>query len=358
MLFHDVLTDSNSLPGDLMNGQNDKDIIDIVEKTLTSEELAKDYVDIKQASQILNNVSTKTAKKYIDDVSESHGFKMEVVTVTSNGGVKKLYKKEMIVTIARILNKDKTVLVHVPVGVSEGGFQDKETSNSSSNGSSNSFPSHSNSFQEVPTGEGSQKLAISESLRGISELRTNFKEFSTNLRELNDNVRQVNMTMQNTISKIVEQGIDLKERYLEDRIKRTEIEKQQAETLNLLLQRNADAEKLQTETLKALAEKSAQAEKLNAETLKLLSEKTQPIKTNSNTTLVILLSVLGLIVIGWGAFYFFTTNQQKMEYQFEDRLAQERQIQQDQFQQTLKQFKQSMTPAATNAAMPAGQGTK
>ena len=50
-----------------------------------------------------------------------------------------------------------------------------------------------------------------------------------------------------------------------------------------------------------------------------------------------------------------------MENQFEDRLTQERQIQQDQFQQTLKQLKESLTPvvsANVNAAIqqPAGQG--
>ena len=44
-----------------------------------------------------------------------------------------------------------------------------------------------------------------------------------------------------------------------------------------------------------------------------------------------------------------------MEYQFEDRLAQERQIQQDQFQQTIKQLKESLAPVTTNAAVPAGR---
>jgi hypothetical protein len=336
-----------------MNEKNNKNIIDLVEKTLTNEELMKDYVDIKQASQILNNVSTKTAKKYIDEASESHGVQVEVVTVTSNGGVKKLYKKESIITISRILNKDKTVLVHVPPAVSEGDFNKHDGSNSGSNSSSSSIPEGSKGFQEV---EGSQKLAVAESIRSIGELRTSFNEFSTNLRELNDNVRQVNMTMQNTISKVVEQGIDLKERYLEDRIKRTEIEAKQADTLNLLLQKNTEAEKLQAAALKALSEKSSLTEKLHADTLKILSEKNQPAKPN-NTSLIILLCVLGLLLAGWGAFYFFTTNQQKMEYQFEDRLAQERQIQQDQFQQTLKQLKESMTPVTTNAAVPpAGQG--
>lgn len=338
-----------------MTEQNNKDIIDLVEKTLTTEELTKDYVDIKQASQILNNVSTKTAKKYIDEATESNGINVEVVSVTSNGGVKKLYKKESIVNISRILNKDKIVLVHVPPSVSETVFHKTDSSNSSSNSNSSSVPTHSNSFQE---GDG-QKLAVAESIRSIGELRTSFNEFSTHLRELNDNVRQVNMTMQNTISKIVEQGIDLKERYLEDRIKRTEIERQQTETLNLLLQKNTEAEKMQAEALKVLADKSAQTEKLHADTLKILSDKNQTAKPNNNITLIILLCALGLLLAGWGAFYFFTTNQQKMEYQFEDRLSQERQIQQEQFQQTIKQLKESLAPVTTNTVVPpAVQGTK
>jgi len=340
-----------------MPTQNNDNIIDLVEKTLTTEELTNDYVDIKQASQILNNVSTKTAKKYIDEVSESHGVKVEVVTVTSNGGVKKLYKKDSIVSISRILNKDKTVLVHVPAAPSESSFQDKDISNIDSNSSSNSIPTPSNSFQEVE----SQKLAVSEGFRSIGELRTNFKEFSSDLRELNDNIRAANTTMQNVVGKIVEQGIDLKERYLEDRIKRTEIERQQTETLNLLLQKNTEAEKLQAEALKALLDKTAQAEKFQAETLKLLSEKKEPSKPANQTLSIVVLCLLGVIAAGWGVFYFFTTNQQKMENQFEDRLTQERQIQQDQFQQTLKQLKESLTPvvsANVNAAIPqpAGQG--
>ena len=107
-MFNDVLTYSNRLPGDqyAIAKIDLKDIIDLVEKTLTTEELTKDYVDIKQASQILNNVSTKNSKKvhrrsFLKDMAN---LKMDVVTVTSNGGVKKLYKKELIVTISRILN--------------------------------------------------------------------------------------------------------------------------------------------------------------------------------------------------------------------------------------------------------------
>ena len=341
-----------------MNDQNNKDIIDLVEKTLTTEELTKDYVDIKQASQILNNVSTKTAKKYIDEASESNGINVEVVSVTSNGGVKKLYKKESIITISRLLNKDKTVLVHVPPSVTESNFQKPDSSNSGSNSSSNSVPQASNSFQEPSNSENNQKLAVAESIRSIGELRTNFKEFATNLRELNDNVRAANTTMQNVVGKIVEQGIDLKERYLEDRIKRTEIEKQQTETLNLLLQKNTEAEKLQAEALKALLDKTAQAEKFQAETLKILSEKKQDDKPSNQIFLIVILCILGVVGAGWAGFYFFTTNQQKMEYQFEDRLAQERQIQQDQFQQTIKQLKESLAPVTTNAAIPqpVGQG--
>ena len=336
-----------------MTDQNNKDIIDLVEKTLTTEELTKDYVDIKQASQILNNVSTKTAKKYIDDVSESHGVKVEVVTVTSNGGLKKLYKKESIVNISKILNKDKTVLVHVPVSVSEESFQNRSSSNSDSNSNSNSIPTHSNDFQESSNSENNQRLAVSESIRSIGELRTNFKEFSTNLRELNDNVRAANTTMQNVVGKIVEQGIDLKERYLEDRIKRTEIERQQTETLNLLLQKNTEAEKLQAEALKALLDKTAQADKFQADTLRLLSEKRQDFKPANQTLLIVVLCLLGVIAVGWGGLYLFTSNQQKMENQFEERLSQEREIQQEQFQQTIKQLKESLTPITSNAA---GQG--
>lgn len=343
-----------------MTVQNNDNIIDLVEKTLTKEELTNDYVDIKQASQILNNVSTKTAKKYIDDVSESHNIKVEIVTVTSNGGVKKLYKKDSIITISKILNKDKTVLIHVPVNVSEESFHKNNSSNSDSNSTSNSIPSSSNNFQESSNSENNQKMAVSESIRSIGELRTNFKEFATNLRELNDNVRAANTTMQNVVGKIVEQGIDLKERYLEDRIKRTEIERQQTETLNLLLQKNTEAEKLQAEALKALLDKTAQAEKFQTETLKILSEKKQDVKPNIQIFIIIILCAFIVVAVGWGTFNFITANQQKMETQFETRLDQERQMQSEQYQATIKQLKDSLaalTPVTQNAAIsqPAGQ---
>lgn len=312
-----------------MNGPSNENIIDLVEKTLTKEELTNDYVDIKQASQILNNVSTKTAKKYIDEVSESHGIKVEVVAVTSNGGVKKLYKKETIITIARILNKDKTVLVHVPPSVSEEVFQDNASSNSGSNTPSNSLPTSSNTFQESSNTENNQKLAVAESIRSIGELRTSFKEFATNLRELNDNVRSANTTMQNVVGKIVEQGIDLKEKYLEDRIKRTEIERQQAET-----------SRQQAETLKLLLEKSNGKNSINSQTL--------------------LIVFLVLVIAVGGGWFFISTSQQRIEKQFEEKLDQEKQIQTAQYEGTIKQLKETLNamivPIQNAAVPPAGQG--
>ena len=94
--------------------------------------------------------------------------------------------------------------------------------------------------------------------------------------------------MQNVVGKIVEQGIDLKERYLEDRIKRTEIERQQTETLNLLLQKSiTEGRKTSSRRrLKALLDKTAQAEKFQAETLKVLSEKKLNDKPNNQIFLI------------------------------------------------------------------------
>lgn len=73
------------------------------------------YVDIKEAAQILNNVSIRTAYRYID--KGSAGLSVEIIDDVLNGSLRKLYKKEDIVNLAIALNKDKTVLSYVPVNV-------------------------------------------------------------------------------------------------------------------------------------------------------------------------------------------------------------------------------------------------
>ena len=116
----------------------DNKIIDLQEKTLTKDEIERDYVDIKQASQILNNVSTRTAYRYIETVSETKGVNVRVIDIVSNGGKKKLYLKEDIITVSKILNKDKTVLVHVPYNVNDNAVNDTQHSESVPHDMSNS----------------------------------------------------------------------------------------------------------------------------------------------------------------------------------------------------------------------------
>ena len=312
----------------------DNKIIDLQEKVLTKDEIDRDYVDIKQASQILNNVSTRTAYRYIDAVSETKGVNVRVIDIVSNGGKKKLYLKEDIITISKILNKDKTVLVHVPFNVNDNPVNDTQHSESTPSDVSSS----GKGVKEVSilAQDAAIQLVkkIEEGFASINELKQGVKEYKDSINELNNNIRTANGTVQGFMSKLVEQGIDLKEKYLEDRIKRTEIERQQAET-----------SRQQAETLRLLLEKS--------------KEPTKPNSLNSQTLLIVFLVLVIAGGVGW---YFITTSQQRIENQFEQRLDQEKQIQTGQYQDTIKQLKTTLNAVISpiqNAAMPpAGQEPK
>ena len=306
--------------------------MDIKEVHISNEELAQNYIDVKQAGQILNNASERTFYRLLIDVKEKFKYEPAKVSVSVSGTRKNFYLKSDILKMADLLNKQPAVIAYK----TEYRTVDSVMTDSQS---VNKTEHQHTAGREVGRAEdqtfdlettNNSKLAIIEGLKSITELRGS-------IRELNDNVRNVNMSMQNIMNKVVDQGIDLKERYLKDREERTTIERQQVDNLA----------------------KQAEAFAKQSEALIELTKKIEPKKpeSSSNNFAIIVLGILVLIGAGWGAFYFFTTNQQKMEYQFEDRLAQERQIQQDQFQQTIKQLKESLTPVTTNAAVPpAGQG--
>lgn len=276
-----------------MDKTNNENIIEMREVTLTKEELTRDYVDIKQASQILNNVSTKTAYRYMDKVSKSHSLNIRNVEVVSNGGLKKLYLKDDILTLARILNKDKTVLVHVPADVLDKNVLDNDVLESGSVSSRNNVDELSNGVREVSNSDKelsisshNQKVTLLEGLRSISELKDD-------IRTLNGNVRDVSLMMQTTVSKIVEQGIDLKERYLEDRIKRTDIERAQAEAM-------AKQNETMARTSKAL---------------EVLAQK------KSGNGIIILVTILSSLAFAGLAFGFYVFNKNFNEKLEQDRKA-------------------------------------
>ena len=301
----------------------DNKIIDLQEKTLTKDEIERDYVDIKQASQILNNVSTRTAYRYIETVSETKGVNVRVIDIVSNGGKKKLYLKEDIITVSKILNKDKTVLVHVPYNVNDNAVNDTQHSESVPHDMSNSAKSVKELSTVTQDTQNQLVKKIEDGFASIAELKQGVKEYKDSINELNNNIRTANGTVQGFMTKLVEQGIDLKEKYLEDRIKRTEIERQQAETLRLLL------------------EKPKESNSINSQTL--------------------LIVFLVLIIAVGGGWYFITTSQQRIEKQFDQRLDQEKQIQTEQYQDTIQQLKDSLKALTVNATvnaavLPVGQG--
>ena len=301
----------------------DNKIIDLQEKTLTKDEIERDYVDIKQASQILNNVSTRTAYRYIETVSETKGVNVRVIDIVSNGGKKKLYLKEDIVTISKILNKDKTVLVHVPYNVNDNAVNNTQHSETMPHDMSNSAKTVKDLSTVSQDTQNQLVRKIEDGFASIAELKQGVKEYKDSINELNNNIRTANGTVHGFMTKLVEQGIDLKEKYLEDRIKRTEIERQQAETLRLLLEKSQN-----------------------------------PSSFNSQTLLIVFLVLVIAVGGGW---YFITTSQQRLEKQFDQRLDQEKQIQTEQYQDTIQQLKDSLKALTVNATVnaavpPAGQG--
>lgn len=309
------------------------DYIKYEDKKLTKEDIENDYYDIKQVAQLMNNISTKTAVKYLESVSESNGIGLGVITIPLNGGPKKYYLKEAVISVSQILDNNKSTIIKVPVrvkGDSETSFRKNNDSESieeagskGSRGLSSGFQGSSSGLEHEEKESDNQKLAVIKSLEGIAELKNNFKEFSGNLRELNDNVRNVNNTMQSTITKVIEQGIDLKERYLKDREERTLIERQQAENY------------------------AKQAEAF----LQLSKNIEQKKPTKDLTGLVIFISILFVILILIGGGLWLKEYQKSLHQELDTRLDQEKQIQQDQFQTTIKELKDSLKglTVATNS---------
>ena len=216
-------------------------VIDMKEIELTKEELERDYCDIKQVAQIFNNVSERTAYRYLDKVSDNKGIKIRTVEVNVNGGVRKLYLKEDVVTISKILNKDKTVLVYVH----DTDVNDKENTDKVSD----SLP------KDVNGGQGVVKQGKDQELANINPYK-----------DLTQLFLSINAT-------VVEQGKVFLEKYYEDREERRKMEREQID--------------LQKQQLKAQQD--------------LLAKITIPAKSQTNT-LIISAGVILIVTLGYFGF--------------------------------------------------------
>ena len=216
-------------------------VIDMKEIELTKEELERDYCDIKQVAQIFNNVSERTAYRYLDKVSDNKGIKIRTVEVNVNGGVRKLYLKEDVVTISKILNKDKTVLVYVH----DTDVNDKENTDKVSD----SLP------KDVNGGQGVVKQGKDQELANINPYK-----------DLTQLFLSINAT-------VVEQGKVFLEKYYEDREERRKMEREQID--------------LQKQQLKAQQD--------------LLAKITIPAKSQTNA-LIILAGVILIVALGYFGF--------------------------------------------------------
>ena len=207
-------------------------IVEMKEVELSKEQLEKDYCDIKQVAQIFNNVSERTAYRYLDKVSDKYNTKIRTVEVNTNGGVRKLYLKEDIITVAKVMNKDKTVLVYTTEDVHDHTVNDKEQTDKVS--------------EEMPRGvkdsQGAVKGSTELALTRMNEIQGTFLTMSNNLTELNTNMKTVIMQMvQNstqmttTFTEIANQGKELAKTWAEDKNKRTEIEAKRTQLATVII---------------------------------------------------------------------------------------------------------------------------
>jgi len=310
--------------------------MDVKEIHISNEELVQNYVDVKQSGQLLNNASERTFYRFLIEVKEKFKFEPDKVSVSQNGVRKNLYLKSDIIKMADLLNKQPAVIAYkTEFRTVDSGMTDSQSDNKSAHQhtAGREVGRADDQLSDIE-GATNTKLAVIEGLKSITELRGS-------IRELNDNVRGVNMMMQSIMTKVVDQGIDLKERYLKDREERTTLERQQADSLA----KQAEAFSKQSQVLIELSKNIEQKKPEN----------------NSIVFVIIGLAFIAFFTAGWGAFYFFTASQQKLENQFEEKLAQEKQIQTEQYQDTIQQLKDSLKAITVNAtvatpALPAGQG--
>ncbi len=309
------MTDNSQTAGRI--NVSDKIIdMDIKEVHISNEELAQNYVDVKQAGQLLNNASERTFYRLLIEVKEKFKYEPAKVSVSQNGVRKNLYLKSDIFKMADLLNKQPSVIAYKTEYRTVGGdMTDSQSVNKTErqHTAGREIGSTDNQIFDTESNTNS-KMAVIEGLKSITELRGS-------LRELNDNVRSVNMMMQNIMSKVVDQGIDLKERYLKDREDRTLIERQQADSLA----KQSESFAKQSEALLELTQKIEQKK-----------------PANNFNSIVILFSVLVILLFLIGGGAWFKEYQKKIQDQFETRLDQERQAQKEQLQEVLKTTREEL----------------
>ena len=235
---------------DRAQSDRDKHIIDmeVKEQIIPHEEIMKHYVDIKQVGQILDNASERTVYRIFTKMKAKHAFMPDSMTVNDNGVMRKLYKKEDVLRVAELVHRRPTVTVYKTEFVKDtNGTTDIMTSKESDSmpdvgrvtdrDSVNTQPIKINEVKESIEKVANALDVIKTEYAAIGEFRQSFKDFSGNIKDLNDNVKNLNMMMQNIVTKVVDQGIDLKEKYLEDKQKRFELELKQAEAMARLAEK-------------------------------------------------------------------------------------------------------------------------
>ena len=205
-------------------------VIETKPNYITEEILKKDYIDVKQVGQILNNVSERTTYRLLDKAKNVLRFEPKSVPVNVSGGIKKLYLKTDIVRLADMLNKNKVVIAYEAISVGSDSNNDSKKAGTTEGLAISNTDSLAGSRQIVDSpgsGLAETKAVLTDirnSLQAISEIGKNIVVFQEEMKELNQLLRNIS-------GKMLEQGVDLKERYLTDRQKRLDTEQEQIELL-------------------------------------------------------------------------------------------------------------------------------
>ena len=152
--------------------------MDIKEVHISNDELAQNYIDVKQAGQILNNASERTFYRLLIDVKEKFKYEPAKVSVSVSGTRKNFYLKSDILKMADLLNKQPAVIAYK----TEYRTVDSVMTDSQS---VNKTEHQHTAGREVGRAEdqtfdlettNNSKLAIIEGLKSITELRGSIRE--------------------------------------------------------------------------------------------------------------------------------------------------------------------------------------
>ncbi|MCP4653487.1 MAG: hypothetical protein GY858_08945 [Candidatus Omnitrophica bacterium] len=329
VLKKDVIACQTSKRSEIMDTTtNEKDIIDIT-TAISDEELARNFMDIKQVANFFG-VNVRTAYRYLEKAEKQFGIKpAEETRPTQNGQKTKYYKIKDIREIARVLKRDANASV-----ISGKTSESSEIIPADNSVLLDSLKGMAKMAENVE--KNSQSLAkVGESFSSLSteiaqtreDSKSMAKKLIEGLENVNGSLTRSNDMMTNVFSKIMDQGIDFKEKYLESKNVQA-VNNMRAEELA------KEASVKQQETIQMLLkETTAKQEEMIQKFITGNDSK----KTVSFENLILTVIVI-FIIMGGGVAFLVTKLNERADKKIEERIAQENQIQQSEKSQLMNEL--------------------